>query len=135
MRTYPVDHVNQRRLRYGWRLSSSGHIVVDPDQRNCIYRMLRMRRNACTLQQICNALAAAKYPPPRCGEWYCATVRKIIAQNETLGALLARLDARAAMRDSITGAAHERVVQMPRADAHAKLSARMHQARLEVEDA
>ncbi|MGE0484210.1 MAG: recombinase family protein [Gammaproteobacteria bacterium] len=95
MRSYRIDHKNPRRLRYGWRLTPSGHIVVDPAQRRCIYLMLLLREQRFTLQQICNTLTALALPAPRQGAWYCATVRKILEQNEGLRPLLPHLVASA----------------------------------------
>ena len=43
MRRYKQDHRNPRRLRYGWRLSESGHILIDPLQRECIFLILHLR--------------------------------------------------------------------------------------------
>ncbi|MCB1749836.1 MAG: hypothetical protein H6977_08865 [Gammaproteobacteria bacterium] len=91
MRSYRPDHKNPRRLRYGWRLTPSGHIVVDPEQRRCIYFILMLRARQFTLQQICDALTACAIPAPRQGAWYCATVRKILEQNDGLRALLPRV--------------------------------------------
>ena len=88
VRTYKTDHRNPRRLRYGWRLAPSGHIVVDPAQRDCIFLMLELRQRELTLRQICEALRLAATPAPRHATWYCATVKKIIEQNTHLEALL-----------------------------------------------
>ncbi|MEX2482304.1 MAG: hypothetical protein WD928_15710 [Gammaproteobacteria bacterium] len=88
MRTYKPDHRNPRRLRYGWRLSAGGHIMVDPAQRECVYLILYLRHRGHTLRQICEALSAAQQPAPRHTTWYCTTVKKIIEQNAHLMALL-----------------------------------------------
>ncbi|MEQ9059368.1 MAG: recombinase family protein [Gammaproteobacteria bacterium] len=91
MRNYKNDHRNPRRLRYGWKLTQSGHITIDPAQRACVYFILAWRRDGRTLQQICDALDAGGWPAPRQGRWYCATVRKIIEQNAALYAVLPRV--------------------------------------------
>lgn len=113
MRTYRRDHRNPRRLRYGWRLTPSGHIVVDADQRRCIFLILGLRARAHTLQSICDALTAAAVPAPRQGAWYCATVRKIIAQNEDLRPLLPRCASRAAAPGSAADVAPARLHHAP----------------------
>ena len=91
MRTYKSDHRNPRRLRYGWRLAPSGHIMVDAAQRDCIYLMLELRQRELTLRQICEVLRLAKTPAPRHATWYCATVKKIVEQNMHLEALLPQM--------------------------------------------
>lgn len=91
MRNYKTDHRNPRRLRYGWKLTQSGHITIDAAQRACVYRILALRRDGLTLQQICDRLLADGWPAPRRGKWYCATVKKIVEQNAALYALLPRL--------------------------------------------
>jgi len=88
LRNYKTDHRNPRRLRYGWKLTQSGHITIDPDQRACVYRILALRRDGLTLQQICDRLVDDGWPAPRSGKWYCATVKKIVEQNAPLYALL-----------------------------------------------
>jgi len=91
VRNYKTDHRNPRRLRYGWKLTQSGHITIDAAQRACVYRILALRRDGRTLQQICDRLVADGWPAPRRGKWYCATVKKIVEQNAALYALLPRL--------------------------------------------
>jgi hypothetical protein len=88
VRTYKSDHHNPRRLRYGWRLTHSGHIVVDAQQRSAIFLMLAMRRDHSSLQHICSRLSTMQCQPPRNNCWYCATVKKIIDQNSDLYHLL-----------------------------------------------
>jgi hypothetical protein len=88
LRTYKSDHRNPQRLRYGWRLTRSGHIVVDESQRESIFLILALRGGNATLQQICDHLIAEQRPTPRRGSWYCATVKKIIDQNADLYSLL-----------------------------------------------
>ena len=95
MRSYKCDHRNPRRLRYGWRLTASGHIVVDPAQRRCIFLMLELRAAGLSLRQICEVLRAGHYRPPRHDIWYCATVKKIIEQNAHLKVFLGRYAASA----------------------------------------
>jgi hypothetical protein len=90
MRIYPANHLNSRRLRYGWRLSVSGHIIVDAEQRAVIYRILVLRTALFTLQAICDLLEAEHRPPPRGDVWYCTTVKKIAEQNNGLCILLAQ---------------------------------------------
>jgi putative FmdB family regulatory protein len=88
VRTYKSDHLNSRRLRYGWRLTQSGHIVVDAQQRAAIFLMLEMRSEHASLQQICDRLSTMQCQPPRNNSWYCATVKKIIDKNFELLRLL-----------------------------------------------
>ena len=88
MRTYRTDHRNPQRLRYGWRLTMSGHIVVEPHQRASIFIMLALRKERATLQQICDHLSHLQSPTPRKGRWHCSTVKKIIDQNGALMSLL-----------------------------------------------
>lgn len=90
MRSYKCDHRNPRRLRYGWRLTASGHIVVDTAQRRCIFLMLELRAAGLSLRQICEVLRAGRHRPPRHDIWYCATVKKIIEQNAHLQVFLGR---------------------------------------------
>ena len=90
MRTYRTDHRNPQRLRYGWRLTLAGQIVVDPRQRASIFLMLALRNEQATLQQICDYLSHLQRPTPRKGRWHCSTVKKIIDQNRALVSLLPR---------------------------------------------
>lgn len=90
LRTYRTDHRNPQRLRYGWRLTRSGHIVVDSRQRASIFVMLALRTQCATLQQICDHLSELESPTPRKGRWHCSTVKKIIDQNQPLLSLLPR---------------------------------------------
>lgn len=135
MRTYPIAHRNPRRLRYGWRLSQSGHLMVDAQQRACIYRILRLRRMARTLQQICKVLAAEQCPPPRSGVWYCATVRKIIDQNESIAELLASLDAREALRSEACARPSLMMMRSTKQKTYAPRKRGMHQTQHETEGA
>jgi hypothetical protein len=96
VRNYKNDHRNPRRLRYGWKLTQSGHITIDAAQRACVYFILALRREGHTLQHICDLLDAAGQPAPRKGRWYCATVRKIVEQNVALYAVLPHLQGRPA---------------------------------------
>ena len=88
LRSYRADHRNPQRLRYGWRLTRSGHIVVDKQQRASIFLILALRSEQATLQQICDHLSYVQSPTPRKGRWYCSTVKKIIDQNAALINLL-----------------------------------------------
>lgn len=108
MRNYKTDHRNPRRLRYGWKLTQSGHITIDAAQRACVYRILALRRDGLTLQQICDRLLADGWPAPRRGKWYCATVKKIVEQNAALYALLPRLAVNQAMPAATAHAASAR---------------------------
>lgn len=111
MRSYKRDHRNPRRLRYGWRLTASGHIVVDAAQRRCIFLMLELRQAGLSLRQICEVLRASRHPPPRHDTWYCATVKKIIEQNGHLRVFLPRRPA----------AADSAVTRLPRDPADAEI--------------
>ncbi len=62
--------------------------MVHVQQRECIFLVLQLRRRRFTLQQICDVLSAGRWPAPRQGAWYCATVKKIVEQNEHLYAVL-----------------------------------------------
>ena len=94
MRRYKQDHRNPRRLRYGWRLSESGHILIDPLQRECIFLILHLRCRHLTLNQICMLLNEQHWPAPRSARWYCTTVKNILEQNHALRPLLPHMLAR-----------------------------------------
>jgi len=135
VRSYKSDHRNPQRLRYGWRLTKSGHIVVDEAQRASIFLMLALRSDKRTLQQICDRLSAVQCPTPRKGLWYCATVKKIIDQNADLYCLLPRVLATAepawstllSPTRSPADGGRESAVPRPRRDAQNDPK-RMHQA-------
>lgn len=123
MRNYKTDHRNPRRLRYGWKLTQSGHITIDPAQRACVYRILALRRDGLTLQQICDRLVADGWPAPRRGKWYCATVKKIVEQNAALYALLPRLAVTEATPSANAGAARAASMREGREAMHHRVHA------------
>ncbi len=81
MRPYKTDHQNYRRIRYGWRIASSGHQMIDRDQQLTISTIINLRKDGLILQKICDYLNEQKYTTPRNGKWHCSTVKKILDQN------------------------------------------------------
>ncbi len=81
MRNYKKDHQNARRIRFGWRISPSGHHMIDKEQQKTIIRILNMRNRGLILQEICDVLNQEGVATPRNGKWHCSTIKKIIDQN------------------------------------------------------
>ncbi len=81
MRAYKADHQNYRRIRYGWRIASSGYQMIDRDQQSTISMIINLRESGLILQEISNYLNEHNYVTPRNGKWHCSTVKKILDQN------------------------------------------------------
>ena len=83
MRHYKPDHLNARRIRFGWRITSQGYHMIDKQQQEIIKQILTMRNEGVILQKICDHLNDTNIPTPRNGKWHCSTIKKIIDQNST----------------------------------------------------
>jgi len=81
MRPYKADHQNYRRIRYGWRIASSGYQMIDRDQQSTISMIINLRESGLILQEICNHLNEHNHITPRNGKWHCSTVKKILDEN------------------------------------------------------
>ena len=83
MRSYKYDHQNIRRIRYGWRISHSGHHMIDASQREVISKIFYLRNRGLKLQNICDHLNDTGIATPRNGKWHCSTIKKILDQNSS----------------------------------------------------
>ena len=83
MRGYKESHHNPNRIRYGWRISHSGHHMVDGFAREIIIEILIMRKSGFSFKKIKESLEGKNHPSPRNSTWHCGTIRNIATLNSS----------------------------------------------------
>lgn len=81
MRGYKEAHHNPNRIRYGWRISRTGHHMVDATAREIIMEILVLRKCGNSFEKIKEILEDKKFPSPRNRTWHCGTIRSIVSLN------------------------------------------------------
>lgn len=67
-------------VAFGQRLDG-GQVVADPNETRAIERMITLRAQGATLQDICDSLTAEGFRPKHGARWHANTVRRILNRH------------------------------------------------------